>query len=48
MSKIDKIQYPKEIENLILTTGNSREDFRNLLLKVIKREEFFKVKIDCI
>jgi hypothetical protein len=46
--KFEKIYYGSDNEVLVQRTDNIREDFRIFLLKVLKREEFFKVKVQCI
>lgn len=45
--KVEDGFYKGDSENLIKRTGDLKEDFRGFLLRVVRREEFYRVKVDC-
>lgn len=40
--------YGKDLDYIAKRTDNIRQDIKQFLLNVVKREELFKVKVDCI
>jgi len=40
--------YGKDLDFIAKRTDDIRSDIRNFLLNVLKREELYKVKVDCI
>jgi len=40
--------YGKDLDFIVKRTDNDKQDLRLFLLNVLKREELFSVKVDCI
>lgn len=40
--------YGKDLDFIVARTDDMRNDVRQFLLNVLRREELFKVKVDCI
>jgi len=44
----DSTLYGPDLDFIAKLTGDIKSDIRNFLINVIKREELYKVKVDCI